>query len=419
MSSSGQILGTYDLERKVEDTLIILESTIKNYGDLNRAVVLEEAILEMIDAKISVNPSDRYALITYGEKVKKIIDFDDWDPKLFKEKLYNDVEILGTKAYLIDGLMNGFQILANSMMKIFEGKQFRILLITEGHVDNKPGEPDWNDLVDKCEKIGIFIDVVQINDKPHRNFIKSLALRTRGEYIECPLEDAVSYIQSLAPRKKIASINQSEKDRNMTAFLEIIAQPLVRMETKIKKPKDLLKFVTAEDDSTKCAICHSQVCMICKGPSYACGAYCPNCDRFVHEHCFAAWAENSKDTPPSIGKCPICFGLLKVPGAIFRVKVLQAQLKGKLEFNDNEKYRVEKLKAKDLGIKGAQIECLWCYKVFNADEDIIKCGNPNCNAYYHYQCFNNMINHTKNRCRLCDTLQSRGLDAHPALQKIA
>ena len=69
----------------------------------------------------------------------------------------------------------------------------------------------------------------------------------------------------------------------MVAFLEIIAQPLDALEKKIIEPADLLKFVTQKDASTTCAICYSDYCGICKGPSYACGAFCPKCGKFFHD----------------------------------------------------------------------------------------------------------------------------------------
>ncbi|MHA1869757.1 MAG: hypothetical protein ACTSXF_02310, partial [Promethearchaeota archaeon] len=323
----------------------------------------------------------------------------------------------GTKAYLIDAINQGFQTLAKSMMKLFEGKLFRMLIITEGQVDHREDEPDWRELIDKSEKIGIYIDVVEISDIDHKNILRSVASGTHGEYIKCTINDAEAYISSLAPKKKNVSMNQSEADKNMVSFLELIAQPLIRLDDKIKDPMELTKIITSEDESTTCAICHSSTCMICKGPPFACGAYCPNCGRFFHEHCFAAWAENSKDTPPNIGKCPVCFALLKVPGAMYRVKVLSSRLKGQFE-PDEKRYKARKIKARDLGIKGAQIECDWCHNIFDANEDILECGNPDCDAHYHMDCFNEMIKHTKDRCRVCDTLQSRTIDANPALKRI-
>lgn len=411
------ILGTYDLEKKVEDTIIILEATQKNYGDPNRAVIIEEAILQLIESKVSVHSADRYALLTFGEKTETILNFDDWSLDEFKRRLYDNINILGIRAYAIDAIMAGFQVLASSMMKLFEGKQFRMIIITEGAVDNKEDQSDWRELVDKCEKVGVFIDVVEITSTPHKNYLKSIAAGTKGDYIVTSLNDATAYMSSLAQRKKIVSVNQSEADKNMTAFLDIIAQPLQRLDAKIKTPKDLKQFITATDDRSKCAICHSDSCMICRGPSFACGASCPNCGRFFHEHCFAAWAESQKDSPPNIGKCPICFALLKVPGAMFRVKVLQGHMKGRFT-PPAEKYKAEKIKAKELGITGAQIECPWCQKAFNPEEDVLKCGNPMCNAYYHIKCFDAMIKKTGDRCRVCDSLQARRLDTNPALMRI-
>jgi hypothetical protein len=416
--SDSKILGTYDLEKKVEDTLILLEATMKNYGNPNRAVTIENAILQLVKAKASIDGSDRFALMTFGEKIETILEFSDFSFDEISQRLYNKVNILGNKAYVIDAVSAGFKIIAKSMMQLFEGKTFRMIIITEGDVTNREGQQDWRELVDHSEKIGIFIDVVEITNTKHQNVLRSLVAGTKGEYIISSESDAEAYVSSLAPKKKQVSVNETEADKNMKAFLEIIAQPLESLEKKIKLPSDLLKFVKMEDSSTKCAICYSDSCMICRGPSYACGSFCPNCGRFFHEHCFAAWAENSKDSPsPNIGKCPLCFALLKVPGAMYRVKVLQGKLKGAFDVSD-QKFTAQKVKAKDLGLKGSQISCSFCRNIFDANEEIFECGNPDCHAYYHQNCFQAMAKHTKDRCRVCDTVQTRRFDANPGLQRI-
>ena len=48
MSGDHDILGTYDLEAKVEDCVIILEATQKNYGDPNRAILIERGLKDLV-----------------------------------------------------------------------------------------------------------------------------------------------------------------------------------------------------------------------------------------------------------------------------------------------------------------------------------------------------------------------------------
>ena len=67
---------------------------------------------------------------------------------------------------------------------------------------------------------------------------------------------------------------------------------LITLEEGIKTVADLKKLVTQEDDTMKCGICHSNDCMMCKGPAFACGVFCPECKRFFHQHCCAGWAES-------------------------------------------------------------------------------------------------------------------------------
>jgi len=46
----------------------------------------------------------------------------------------------------------------------------------------------------------------------------------------------------------------------------------------------------------------------------------------MHLHCASGWAESQKDMPSTVLKCPFCFFLLKVPGSIYRIKVLKGRL---------------------------------------------------------------------------------------------
>ncbi len=62
MSQPGRpILGTYDLEKKVEDTVILLDAKRAFIGDVSRMVLITRGVMEHIVAKASLAPADRFA----------------------------------------------------------------------------------------------------------------------------------------------------------------------------------------------------------------------------------------------------------------------------------------------------------------------------------------------------------------------
>jgi hypothetical protein len=411
-----QIVGTYDLQKKVEDTVILLDLTQTNYGDPQRAIVIEESIQEMVLAKTRLSASHRYALVGFGETVETYLDFDNWSgPESLMDVLYNKIKIHGVQAYFQLALQRAFETAAKSMQKLSEGKVFRILVISEGRF--APEKKDWAELVDVAAKIGLFIDAVKLglNEDPT---LKRATRATSGDYVECKIQELKSWLPSFAAEKKQQNVNQTEADKNMKGLLELIASPLKSIRDQVTSPNDLLKLVQSTDATAKCGICYSDTCMICKGPSYACGSYCPNCNRFFHIHCAAAWAENSKDTPNNVFKCPVCFSLCKVPGELYRIKVLKGRLKDSF-LPSNQKLDTKKIQASDLGTNWMYETCVVCGGIFeNQGDDVLVCSAPDCGALYHPQCLDKNEQVHDGRCRKCDILLRRKFDANKGVMRI-
>jgi hypothetical protein len=331
------------------------------------------------------------------------------------QALYNNVKILGQQAFFLGGLNAAFQAAVKSMQKLAEGKVFRILIISEGLF--APEKGDWSELADISSKIGLYVDAVKLGQNQDPT-LKRITRSTAGDYVECTIRELKNWLPSFSAVKKQANLNQTEADKNLKGLLELIAAPLKTMREQIKTPQDLLKLVNSQDQSTKCGICYSDVCMICKGPSFACGSYCPNCARFFHIHCAAAWSQNSKDMPPNVLKCPICFSLLKVPGGMHRVQVLQGQLK-ELFLPPKDRVDVKKMQAKDLGANWQFETCAKCGGIFNnPDDEVLVCGNESCNARYHPDCLDTVEDDHQGRCRVCDIIIRRKYGANKGIQRV-
>ncbi|MHA1292621.1 MAG: VWA domain-containing protein [Promethearchaeota archaeon] len=404
----ADILGTYDLSKKVEDTVILLENTRKAYGNPDVVVEIEAGIISMVQSKIGMESASRYALVSFSNRHNIEIDFEDFSLEAFQDALYS-IELSPSNVANINlGLNAAFEVLVKNMQKLAEGKQFRIIIICQGEFEGKGKK--WEELLEISSKVGIVIDTVQISEafSSESEILKTISKRTNGYYIQCKsISDIESTLVSLAPNRVEAGEDafQSQEDKDMKGLLEVIAADLITLEEGIKTVEDLKNLITQEDDKMKCGICHSPDCMFCKGPAFSCGAFCPECGRFFHQHCCAGWAESQKDTPKTVFKCPVCFHLLKVPATVHRISVLKENL---IEHRKEPiSYEIKKFNINEIGAEGAYKFCMWCRNVFNPNEIVYHCGNSSCDAFYHIDCLEEMSEKTLNRCRLCDSQLGR------------
>lgn len=218
---------------------MLLDLTKANFGDANRAVIIEEAIQELLENKTGVSGAHRFALIGFGETTEILLDFADWGgTQSLMDALYGKAKILGSDANFVKALNAAFQVTISSMQKMAEGKVFRILIISEGKFIKE--KQDWGELADKASKIGLYIDAVKVgvNDD---STLKRITRATSGDYVECNLKDLKSWLPSFAAVKKQNNANQTEADKNLKGLLEIIAAPLISIRDNVKKPGDLLK----------------------------------------------------------------------------------------------------------------------------------------------------------------------------------
>jgi len=398
----SEILGTYDLEKKVEDIVILLENTPKHYAKTDVVVEIESGLINMINTKLTLDKKSRFALVTFSNRHNVELNFEDFTAEAFQDALYG-VELASSNVANINvGLNSAFEVAVKSMQKLVEGKQFRIIILAEGSFEGKGTK--WEELINISSKVGIIIDAIQIGISISENdneLLKTIAKRTMGYFYNCKKTSEIeATLTQLAPNKIQAGDDkfQSREDRDMKGLLEVIAADLITLDEGVKSIEDLRNILIQSDDQFKCGICHSNDCMFCKGPAFSCGAYCPECGRFYHQHCCAGWAESQKDTPINVFKCPVCFHLLKVPGSVHRISVLKEQL---IENQRQPKTQeIKRFNINEIGAAGAIKFCAWCRNVFNPNETVNNC--PGCGSFYHIDCLDEMIDKTINRCRVCD-----------------
>ncbi|MFO8017522.1 MAG: VWA domain-containing protein [Promethearchaeia archaeon] len=414
---SEEILGTYDLEKKVEDICVVLENTEKNYGDPDIVVEIEAGLLSMISTKLAMESKTRFALVTFSNRHEVRLDFEDFSQEVFKEALYNIELSPSNKASIDVGMNSAFQVVVKSMQKLAEGKRFRIIMVSDGKFEGKGTK--WQELVNISEKVGIYIDCIQLN--PHygqeSNILEKIAKRTDGTYYNVnDISQMEAILTEVIPAKVQEGDNkfQSQEDRNLKGLLEVIAVDMVTVENQIKTVEQLKELLDDESEDMKCGICRMHDCAVNGAPAFSCGMFCPQCDTFYHSHCVSGWAESQKETPKTVFKCPVCFHLLKVPGSLQRIKVLNQKLK------ENQREPIQKGAKKfninEIGPPAAYKFCSWCRNVFKPDEEVYSCNA--CGAFYHASCMDEMSKKTMNRCRVCDAQLGKSRKKSKGIERI-
>ncbi|GAB4316532.1 MAG: hypothetical protein Kow0069_18790 [Promethearchaeota archaeon] len=415
--SRRQILGTYDLEKKVEDTVVLLDSSDRFYGDPSRASLIERGLIELVQAKHDLDSSDRFALVSFGETTSVDLEFDSFTPAAFVEAIAA-VETKGAFSYVAEAISVGLQLLIKELQRLSTGKLMRMLVVSDGNFHVK--QKDWEELVRDAKGIGIYVDCIQVIQPGFRGseVLRRVARITEGDYLECGYEDFPNNAPSFAVKKRKVSASQTTEDKGLPpALLEKIAADLDAVDAHVQTAEDLRKIALAETDFYKCAICRTEFCMMCRGPPYACGAHCPQCGRFMHIHCAAGWAANSKDTPPNVLKCPVCFFLLKVPGSLSRIETLKKRLEGMFDADQDKGFDANKKLPQYLA-GGLHRACAYCHGLLDPEEEAYQCGNPECLAVYHERCYEEVSKESGDRCRACDRRMNLRLGAHPGVTRI-
>lgn len=413
----SDILGTYDLKKKLEDCVILLENTRKSYGDSDYAIETESGLLNMVQVKLQLQAKARYALVTFSNKANVELSFENFSFEAFKEALY-DIELSKSPvSNLRLGLELAFQTLVKAMQQLIEGKRFRMIIISDGQFEGSSTK--WEELLEKIGKVGIIIDTIEVNyGLGSSEALENIAKRTGGWYQICQAKDFETNLAELAVDKVEVGDEKlrTEEDRGMSALLEEIASELLSLNDGIETVADLRKLIVQEDENFKCGICHSPDCMITKSPAYADGSFCPACNRFFHLNCCAAWAESLKDTPSNVLKCPMCQQLLKVPGELHRMKVLKEELKLRLDV-EGTGAEIKELNVSEIGRDGLTKVCAYCHNIFEPDGDALVCSK--CGAFYHKEdCFQATLKKYIDRCKVCDSKLDMRFSTRPGIERI-
>ena len=369
----------------------------KDYAP-NRLEASKKAIQNLVSTRLKDDPSTSFAIITISDKPKTVLDFINAEATIIGE--INALEFKGNSA-LGDALASAIQKLISELRKV-GAKVPRILVVSDGNFTKTSVDPIK--MANLASKLNIKIDTFRLGEVSHVNLLKRLSDITKGQYYYN--NNSASMIESA---KKFADSNV--KDYTMSiktaienpAFLRKIAANLLRTQDLTKDQEERIKQIRGEADYKKCVICFADKCPYTAGTFFTEGRYCPNCSTPMHLHCAAEYAKSAKDEKQKESgtfRCPHCFYLLKIPSEVQQISKLSELRRPEHPSRGGgaDLFHVKMQKAEELGEESMYNACPACHMIFEEGQDVVKCGNPECTAMYHFNCFEKLED---TRCSNC------------------
>jgi len=95
-----------------------------------------------------------------------------------------------------------------------------------------------------------------------------------------------------------------------------------------------------------------------------------------------------------------CFYLLKIPSEVQQISKLSELRRPEHPSRGGgaDLFHVKMQKAEELGEESMYNACPACHMIFEEGQDVVKCGNPECTAMYHFNCFEKLED---TRCSNC------------------
>ncbi|MFX0099583.1 MAG: hypothetical protein ACFFCS_08375 [Candidatus Hodarchaeota archaeon] len=276
-----------------EDTIIALDFEPKNVKMKQIKTVLKQ----FFHKKTAADSSDRYNLVLFRGNPSYLEDFTfktDYILSLIDEELAsaNTVPVESCIFMALTFIIEVYKNVGN--------KFFRIIIITDQ--DMKPVMTEFmvKDLLAITKEMPVYIDILRLNVKEEKDENKDklatiINWSKGGELIYLPkIKKLEEEMLHLADKK------YNEED---DVFEEV---------KEIKIPDEHSSFYEEISKDPKMLEDKSLQCMACFKPGLM--YECPHCNNVkMHEDCWAHWSSSSNIGVRNVFRCPICFGLLKLP----------------------------------------------------------------------------------------------------------
>jgi len=389
-------------ERISENIVICIDTSRSMYRtdyDPTRLKSCVNALKRLIKERIEEDESSSFAIVRFSDGAEKVLDFTNVIDHLFKA--LDSLTYEGRSA-MGDALALSIKLIIAELRKI-AAKIPRILVVSDGNYTRTAVDP--LKMARLSQGLSIKIDSFRLGEVSHLNILKRLSDLTGGKYYYN--NDSTALLESahnLAESNIKTLGSGSESPIENPAFLRKIAANLLRVQDLTKDQESRLKQLRGQADFKKCSICFSEKDPITGGSFYLTGRYCPNCQTPYHIHCLAGWAssqKNDKLKESGTCRCPHCFYLLKIPAEVTQAQKLHT-LTGKGAYNTLKEPEIMSAKLyediAELGEEALYNSCPVCHYIFEEKQAAIKCGNYECGALYHKDCFQKLENGICKNC---------------------
>ena len=393
-------------ERVSENIVILLDcsrSMFKTDYTPNRLYCCINAIKALIKERFENDGRSAFAIINFSDQAKKVADFTNSEDELFKAL---ESCTIGGRSGMGDGIALSIKTLIGELRKVLVNFP-RILVISDGNYTQTAIDPIK--MARLAQGLSIKIDSFRLGKISEINILKRLSDLTKGKYYYSrDAESLISSAQRLADSNYKTSGSSIDSLIKNPSFLRKISANLLRVQDLTKSQELRIKQIRGEGDYKKCSICFQEENPITKGNFFLTGRYCPNCQTPYHIHCLSGWASSQTDdnmTESGTCRCPHCFYLLKIPTEVTQAQKLRALSSYGLQKRVGESKTDEVIPAtleniSELSDEAIYSSCPVCNLIFEENQQIVKCGNPECTGLYHIDCFQKLEN---KQCKTCGT----------------
>lgn len=389
--------------RVSENVVICLDtsrSMFRTDYEPNRFNCCINAIKELIKTRFEKDSRSAFAIVAFSDSAQKVLDFTSFEDRLID---ILDSLTIGGKSNMADGLGVSIKVLIAELRKVMANIP-RILIISDGNYTQSAIDP--MKMAHLAKGLSIKIDAIRIGVVGQLNILKRLSDLTKGRYYYGnDYKSLINSVQDFAKSNiKISGLGMESLSENPT-FLRKIAANLLRVQDLSKSQELRIKQLRGEGDFKKCSICFQEEDPTTKGNFFLTGRYCPNCQTPFHIHCLGAWAMSQSDNSlldSGTCRCPHCFYLLKIPSEVTQAQKLRS-LSGTKYQKQEGSQKSEVLPASlenisELGADAIYKSCPVCSYIFEENQQVVKCGNPECETLYHIECFQKLEN---GQCKSC------------------
>jgi uncharacterized protein YegL len=385
-----------------ESIVIVLDTSRSMYRSdysPNRLEACKAGILAFVEARfnndVEMGGSSSMAFVTFNDSAQTVYDFPD-DPRYeqFAEAL--ETITCGGSSSMGEGIGKAIKLLIEDIRRA-GARVPRILIFSDGKYSSSRVDP--LKMANLSSQLGMLVDTFRLGEVEHFNVMKRLSDITEGKY-SYSNDSAVMVEAAKAFGESNIQAHGSnyQKGKGFNKILKKIAAPLMN-EAEMSKgstdQKDLISRIRGTKSFQKCSICFMSDDPISKTNFGVSGRYCANCAQAMHTSCASMWAKsNDKESDGTVFRCPHCFYLLSIPASVQTAVKMHAEVKKEIKKEASgqvaQSFNVSPVIAESLGEAAMYSACPVCNGIFDEDEQVVKCGNLDCNAIYHLSCFNKL-----------------------------